>query len=382
VQKRIILTSNYSPWSSYSGGGQRSTHHIATELSNLGFDVHVVFTKTWFEKVSVPKSISYKVHWSSFPGFYSKRTNLFRFLSGIFVKNIVGKLLTRDCIVHSNGEEGSFIGSLKKTNSFKFVITPRYPFIPEKSSGLTPTSLSALMNWNHSKYVMLHKALLEADIICPTSKFSKNMFRNLFALSNKRFNVVYNGVSEDFFNASQKKTNTNTIIFFGRLSASKGVDTLLKASEIAHANIDKVIIIGRGELKEFASKKATSGVLKDKIELYNWLDIPELIKQIQVSTLAVLPSREESFGNSVAEAMACGVATITTRVGSIPELIEKENQGILLDPENISGFADAITSLILNPKLRQEIALNGKNRIHSTFSWKSSVQNYLAVYNS
>ena len=170
--QRIILTSNYSPWSSYSGGGQRSTHNIAVHLSKLRYDVHVIYTKTFFENYEPPKDLKYTIHWANFYGFKSKKNNVFRMFSGISVTNILKKLIIKNTIVHSNGDEGAFISKLKKQRHFKFIITPRYASFPISISTIAPCFAGALLHWNSSKYVLLHKAMIESDLICPTSRFS------------------------------------------------------------------------------------------------------------------------------------------------------------------------------------------------------------------
>lgn len=378
--KRIILTTNYSPWSEYSGGGQRSTHYIASHLAKMNYDVHVVFTRTWLEKITIPNSVPYKIHWASFPGISSSRKNTFRFLSSFKVKHLVKSLITNNCVVHSNGEEGAFIRELKKEHSFKFVVTPRYPLIPVKVKHIYPTFINAFLKPAFSKYILLNKTLKEADIICPTSSFSKNMYKNFFNLHEKQFSVVYNGVEESFFKVKLHENLNKKIIFFGRLSHSKGIDTLLKAAEKSHSYFDELVFIGRGELEELIKTKSTHGVLKGKIKLINWLQTKDLIQEIASSSIAVLPSREESFGNSIAESMACGIPVITSNIGSIPEIIEHPSQGILLDPEDIEGFSDAIIRLLSSPKERSEISEKGRMRVESTFKWEKTLQHLLNVY--
>ncbi len=381
MKHRIILTSNFSPWSAYSGGGQRSTHHIAEELARRGFDVKVIYTSTYFESISVPENLPYEISWAKFPGVKSSRKNIFRFLSPFAVKKAVQKLITENTIVHSNGEEGALIGSLRNEHSFRWIITPRYPHIPHRASEIKPTMFNALINNTLSKYILLHKSLLEADIICPTSQSSLDELTHLFDLDVDNTCIIPNGIAPEFLKDSDKrKGQIKRIIFFGRLSKPKGIDILLEACALKADLFDELLIIGRGEFENIIEKENKSGKLAGKIKLLPWLSVSELAKQLRNSTIAVLPSREESFGNSIAEAMACGVPVITTNAGSIPEVVGSPENGIITHVNDIQSLADNIEMVLTNSDLRNKLAKNGRERILDNFSWKHTVDSFLKVY--
>lgn len=381
MKHRIILTSNYSPWSPYSGGGQRSTHHIAEELSHQGYDVKVIYTSTFLESIKVPKSLSYDVIWAKFPGIKSSRKNIFRPLSAISVKKAVRKLITPNTIIHSNGEESALIGDLRADFSFKWVVTPRYPHIPKQASEIKPNFSNTLVNAKFSKYILLHKSLKEADAICPTSLSSLKEISNLFSLDEHNMHIIPNGIANEFLRSlPQKKTSLNRIIFFGRLSETKGVDVLLDACKLQSNLIDELVIIGRGKFESIIEQENLSGELAGKIKLMPWLSVQELAAEIRKSSLAVLPSREESFGNSIAEAMACEVPVITTNAGSIPEVIGGAENGIIVNIDDIDAVSENIKKILTNDDYRSKIAQNGRERILNNFSWQKTVDKYKEIY--
>ncbi|MFA5669175.1 MAG: glycosyltransferase family 4 protein [Balneolaceae bacterium] len=384
MKPRIVLTSNFSPWSAYSGGGQRSTHHIAEQLSKLGYQVNVIFTSTIFEKINVPENLPYTIHWAKYPGFKSSRKNIFRLLSIFSVKAIAKKLITPSTIVHCNGEEGALLKSLQKDVDFKLILTPRYPHIPTKVAGVTPTVWNALRFPSISKYILLYKCINEFDAICPTSQSASTMITDVFDTPSTKLQIVPNGVAHEFFSdsdSSRKETDLKRIIFFGRLSKTKGVDTLLKACALKSSMIDDIVIIGRGELEDFINETNKSGPLANKIKLLPWLPIRKLVEHLKEATVAVLPSREESFGNSIAEAMACRIPVITTTAGSVPEIVGNSENGILVDPEDYEGVAEAIQRLLSDSDYRNKMAENGYNRILDNFSWENTAQKYISIYN-
>ena len=103
----IILTCNFSPWSPYSGGGQQSTHELATALAARGHRVSVVFTRTPFEDFEIPQNLGYQVIWASFFALRSWSSAPLRSLNALSVARAVGKILSctpRPVVVHGQGE--------------------------------------------------------------------------------------------------------------------------------------------------------------------------------------------------------------------------------------------------------------------------------------
>ncbi|MBO6793741.1 MAG: glycosyltransferase family 4 protein [Balneolaceae bacterium] len=382
MTNRIILSSNYSPWSPYSGGGQRSTHHLAEALSDLGYDLHVIFTKTRYESITPPSDLPYQLHWAEFTGLKSDRKNWFRRNSGKAVAKLVSQLLEPGAVYHANGEESSHIGKLKTQKAFPFVLTPRYPHIPEKVGRIKPTTKNAVLNPSLSKYILLGKSLNDCDIYCPTSKFAVSLYRDVYAIDDKPFDVVPNGIPDEFINleVDQKSPSKNRIIFFGRLSKEKGVETLLDAATLIPESINELVFIGRGELASKVDAAHQEGPLTGKIQRLDWLSISELIIEIQRSTLAVLPSFEESFGNAIVEAMACGVPVISTNAGSIPEIVDANQNGILVNPGDPKALSEQIKLLIQDPEKRALLAKNGRQKVIENYSWKATAEKYAQIY--
>lgn len=379
---RIILSSNYSPWSPYSGGGQRSTHHLAEALSALGYDVHVIFTKTGFEHISSPTNLPYKLHWAEFAGFKSNRKNWFRGNSGKAVAKLVAQLMKPGAVYHSNGEESSHIGNLRAQKAIPFVLTPRYPHIPTDPGLQVLPKTNTWVNPFTSKYSLLGRSLSECDIYCPTSKFAASLYRERYQIEGKPFEVVPNGIPQEFIDleASFDPPAKRRIVFFGRLSKEKGIETLLNATSRIHNQIDVLVIIGRGELASTIDKANQHGALSGKITRLDWLSIPKLIDQIKRASLAVLPSFEESFGNAIVEAMACGVPVISTNAGSIPEIITQNQNGIMIEPGDDQMLAKTIEQLIDDPSRRMLLGKTGRKTVVDKYSWDATAKKYLSIY--
>lgn len=88
------------------------------------------------------------------------------------------------------------------------------------------------------------------------------------------------------------------------------------------------------------------------------------------------PSLYEGFGLQAAEALACGTPAITSNVTSLPEVVG--DTGILLEPHDVQGFAEAMRRLTTDPELRAELARRAVRQA-TRFSWERTVRETLAA---
>ena len=114
VEYDIILTSNYSPWSAYNGGGQKSTHMIASSLGEMGYKVAVVYSKGFFENIVIPQDLKYEVHWAFFWALRPGMSSPLRFLNSFSFRSVLNRISSKNTTIHSNGEEAALIKSVQK----------------------------------------------------------------------------------------------------------------------------------------------------------------------------------------------------------------------------------------------------------------------------
>ena len=94
--------------------------------------------------------------------------------------------------------------------------------------------------------------------------------------------------------------------------------------------------------------------------------------------LAVLPSREESFGNAMAEAMATGTPLITTCAGSVPEVVG--DAAVLIESGDVRGLREAMHALLSNEPRARELGLRGRDRVAREFSWRATAKRFVDIY--
>lgn len=103
-------------------------------------------------------------------------------------------------------------------------------------------------------------------------------------------------------------------------------------------------------------------------------DLPPLYRQ---ATALLFPSRNEGFGLPAVEAMACGTPVVCSDRGSLPEIVA--GAGLLVDPDNLGGWVEAMRSLVSNPDLGENLRKKGLVRA-SSLTWTECARKTLEVY--
>jgi len=102
-----------------------------------------------------------------------------------------------------------------------------------------------------------------------------------------------------------------------------------------------------------------------------------LVALYRAATALVYPSRYEGFGLPLLEAMACGTPVIASRAASIPEVLG--DAGILLDPDDVTGWGSAIDSVLTDPTRRERMRAAGIQRAGG-FTWARTARLTLDAY--
>jgi glycosyltransferase involved in cell wall biosynthesis len=109
---------------------------------------------------------------------------------------------------------------------------------------------------------------------------------------------------------------------------------------------------------------------RDRVRFLGHLSRDALMGVYHRADVLVIPSLcEEPFGLPVAEGMACGLPCIGSNAGGIPELIEHEVSGLLVERGDAAGLADALRRLAMDPPARERFGRLGRERAERLFDW-------------
>lgn len=137
------------------------------------------------------------------------------------------------------------------------------------------------------------------------------------------------------------------LLFFGRLSVEKGVDTLLRAFDATLPSLPqnmRLVVVGDGpDAADFKALASSLGCAS-RIEFAGYQTGGALQAYVERASLAIASSRwRENMPYSIVEALAAGTPVIGTNIGGIPELVDEGKTGFICEPGDVSSMADAIS---------------------------------------
>lgn len=224
------------------------------------------------------------------------------------------------------------------------------------------------------------------DIFLKNSKFRK------------RAEVIYNSVDvEEFKSDNKKRFEIREYYGFrdadfvmgmaGRLTEEKGQLALLKVLLPILEKEPKYKILIAGDEKVHPESKYTeqiisfikkndlgrnvilTGFLEDMNGFYNAVD------------LFLLPSFREPFGRVLIEAMATETPVIASRVGGVPEVVDHEINGYLIQPGDVDSWRKGINDLANDNLLRCQLGESGRKKVIEKFTLHHTTSKIVSIYN-
>ncbi len=164
---------------------------------------------------------------------------------------------------------------------------------------------------------------------------------------------------------------SNLLLFVGQIVRGKGLDILLEAMRYVDKRV-RLMVVGAGpQLDETIALARRLGV-SPQIQFLGHQTQTELARLFKLATGLVVPSRSpETFGKVGIEAMSYGLPVVGTNVGGIGEWLSHERTGLMCQPNNSRSLSAAITRLLADTKLRQNM---GKRAIEFSQTKFSSAQ--------
>ena len=226
--------------------------------------------------------------------------------------------------------------------------------------------------------------------VLTVSEFSAGEISQAYRIPRERVTVAHLGVSPAFAPDRQGlpcelpvEVTSPFVLHVGDLHERRNlivvVDAVLEARRhfgalptlsLVLAGVDRGVAAGLCEV-------AAEAGAEEAIVPLGPVDEDELHRLYRCATALVYPSRYEGFGLPLLEAMASGTPVIASRGGSIPEVLG--DAGILLDPDDVRGWIDAIVQVVNDEGLRERMSKQGIARA-ADFTWSRTARTTMDVY--
>jgi len=238
----------------------------------------------------------------------------------------------------------------------------------------------------HKYFVNPRKIARIAKKIIAVSESTKKDLEEIYKIEPENIEIIRHGLSQDFriidrndpkFLEIQKKYKFpyKFVLYLGNIEPRKNIHSIISAYKFfvsSSPKLKKYKLVLAGNInplcRNIASKEniITCGYIerKDRPFVYN------------LASLFVYPSFFEGFGLPVLEAMACGTPVIASNNSSIPEVAD--NAAVLVDPNRPTEIAEAMSAILTDEKLYNELRERGLRQAQK-FSWKKCAEKTLSV---
>lgn len=365
---RILMLSYEFP--PLGGGGAKAVYGLSKELDRLGYDVDLVTMRFH----DLPKHEQ---------------------VNGVNVYRV--PCIRRKESTSSTHEMASYVFSAIPT-VVRLVKQKRYylnhthfifpdglvSFIINKLTGL-PYIITAhgsdVPGYNPNRFKIDHKLLSpvwkkvvsDAErIICPSESLKSLVLEHI---TDNQVALIPYGFDSDKFQADVEKKRR--VLIVTRMFERKGIQYFLEALE-GRSLDSEVNIVGDGPY--LRSLKRLKEKLKVRVNFLGWLENSsrDLKKLYETSSIFVLPSESENFPVVLLEAMAAGMAIITTKGTGCAEVVG--DAALLIEPRDPVALREALHKLVNSPGLCKELGQAARRRLENKFGWTAVAHQYISLY--
>lgn len=176
-------------------------------------------------------------------------------------------------------------------------------------------------------------------------------------------------------------------VFTGRLVSWKGLPLLVKVwLEIVSSNPDAVLVlVGAGGEDIHNCEDDLRNFVKDNTLEANVIftgNVENVHEFLKAADLFVFPSENEAFGNSIIEAMACGLPVITTRTGGPKDIITDKENGLKVTANDFDELFCAINTLITDKSLGVKLGKTARSTVEDNYSIDIVANKYIQLFSS
>ena len=198
------------------------------------------------------------------------------------------------------------------------------------------------------------------DRVLTVNSSLKAKMEGILKINPEKIEILHSGIDTQYIDSVKSDKKDESIIYIGRLVPQKSVDTLIKAYSLLPVDVRRkhsLKIIGEGS--ERPKLEALSKSLGVDVKFVGKVEQHEsVLKELKAASLFVLPSKRESFGITILEAMFSGVPVISTATEGPSDHIENGKTGFLV--RDVKEMAEKIELVLTDITLKKKIIKNAR----------------------
>ncbi|MBZ9728691.1 glycosyltransferase family 4 protein [Salegentibacter sp. JZCK2] len=350
---------------------------VAKELLKQGHTISIYTLANEVSDLVILNGDRLKIYIGPFKrkGFF-KAITIFNKEAGYIEKSIRLESKLPD-IIHANWTYEFALGSISFKNKIPIVVTVR---------DWAPLILQLNKNYYRFSRLILNNKIFRTPSIffISNSPYIQGKIESRWKIKTP---VIPNPVNENFVSTPKIHNDSFSPVLISvsnGLGKLKNIETLLRAFQLVLMDKSdaRLRLVGSPFLPQNAKMKKwdNQGLLKN-VELLGTVKHEDLISLYDEATVMVHPSLEESFGNTLIEAMARKVPVIGGMYsGAVPYVLDYGKSGFLCDVTSIESIGESILVLLKDQKLRQKLIKNATERIANKFSSKAITEQSLKLY--
>ena len=254
---------------------------------------------------------------------------------------------------------------------------------------LAPEEVNPWRRWYFSR--VMPRDLSRATLALAVSQDIGGILTDQLGVPPARIRVVHEGVDIAFAPVADQARIDDAvraaggrrpyILFVSALKPYKNADKAVRA--LAHLNRGlssprDLLVVGsdRGGIQADLAELAIKEGVADRVHFTGPVPHNKLDALYSGADALVFPSRIESFGLPVLEAMACGTPVVASNRSAVPEIAG--DAALAVDPDDVSALANALRQVIEDPALRETLVAKGLDRARH-FTWERAARGTLDV---
>ncbi len=251
------------------------------------------------------------------------------------------------------------------------------------------TDVSILSDEPNLRRVMVHSVNM-SDEVTAVSHSLKTQAENILG-KNKRVRVIRNFIdTEEYRRISEDKLldmkselgiidGQKIILHTSNFRKVKRIPDVIEIFRIINSKVPShLVLVGDGPEQLKAYELVEKYNLLDRV---HFLGNQDCVMQIlSMANLFLMPSEKESFGLAALEAMACEVPVVASNVGGLPEVIEHNKSGYLVETRDVQAMAEGAIRILTDDKIYKSFAKRAREIAKTKFNVKDIIKEYEDLY--